>query len=229
MNAKLLAAALIFSGIAGTADAAWIQVSFTGLPSSATVANNSVFGPIVSVSGSFVYDTEAPGVVFNPPLNTKYNYASAIKSFEFTLHTSSGNDVSGSLPNGGGYVQISDLAGADIFQLANAYFFPSQLTGEASYINNAQVNVLFNGPNSLWNSPASLPDTFNPAAFTGQTQFSIFASTTSQRPAGTYVSINFNLDKSSIETKVVPIPPALPLLATAVAGLGLAGWRRARG
>ena len=36
----------------------------------------------------------------------------------------------------------------------------------------------------------------------------------------------YELDTLRVETSVVPIPAAFPLLLTALAGLGLIGWRR---
>lgn len=164
-----------------------------------TIGDDSTGGPY-TISGGFTFDTEVPGATSN--LASVSIVDPGISAFNLSF---TGSYYSQSFTNN---TAIADaIAGS--FDLSNAGVFDDIIV--------ATTCIEGTGGNATCDveNPAGVAEFF----LNGQIFFS---------PAGTGgLEQSFNLSyRVSGGTSVVPIPAALPLLASGIGALGFAGWRR---
>lgn len=190
-------AAVLFATFSTSASAATVTVSFSGSLSSSTY-----LPPATAFNGTAVFDTDTTAF-FDGGTFKRYTAS----SFELTIGSDSVVATNGwwnAFSGGGQFRATTFLTGSD--------------TASGQPISFMSLGFLFD------NADLSLP---LPTELSGTTEF---ISLSLRANSSTDFANAFNTTVSvSVEdppAAVVPLPAGLPLLGTALAGLGVMGWRR---
>ncbi|MCO6411709.1 MAG: VPLPA-CTERM sorting domain-containing protein [Thiogranum sp.] len=211
----LLAATMFAATVAASTDvtAALVTVSYQGTVDSFTDVNGTV-GAVSSISGSFVYDTEAPVLSSS---STRTIYSPAVTSM---------------LVQGGGSIfPATELSGSSIIVDNNFAFYDAIQISVAldDAFGYESIVIRFNledTDGSLFSS-TSLPTSLALSDFPRRAEFSL----TGNKPGTARNLYDLRIDGDltafhSNDATVVPLPAAFPLLVAGLAGLGYLARRK---